>query len=93
MLIKHAQEIGAREGLPLTLESSVAGRGMYLKNGFKTVHDFKLSDDITDVLMLWEPEELRGKWLEDITEERATIRSRKKKSATKMESEHTGEQN
>lgn len=65
MLVEYGQRLTTKEGLPLTLESSIAGRGLYAKMGFKMVGGIKIFDGFTDGLMVWEPEEMKGKWLED----------------------------
>ncbi|KAF2252298.1 acyl-CoA N-acyltransferase [Trematosphaeria pertusa] len=77
MLVKHGQEIAEKEGLPFTLESSVVGRKLYLKMGFKIVEECEIFDVLDFVAMVWEPEESKGKWLEDIGEETANVRAAK----------------
>ncbi|KAF2678506.1 acyl-CoA N-acyltransferase [Lentithecium fluviatile CBS 122367] len=73
MLVEHGQKIAAEEGLPLTLESSVVGRKLYTKSGFKIVHESEVHTAFTDVLMAWEPEQMKGRWLEEVGEDRAKI--------------------
>lgn len=75
MLVKHAQEIATEEGIPVTLESSVMGRGMYLRNGFKIVGESTIFEAFTDVWMVWAPDGMEDKWLENIVGERASIKN------------------
>ena len=65
MLVERGQKLATEEGLPLTLQSSIAGRGLYAKLGFKMVGGIKIYDGFTDGLMVWEPDEMKGTWLED----------------------------
>ena len=65
-LVKHGLSIAREGGLPIALEATMAGKGLYSKLGFKTIQKLRigaLSEDI--VAMLWEPESLKGKWLEE----------------------------
>lgn len=66
ILVRKAQELAAEEGMPLTLESSIAGRGLYSKMGFKKVHEVVISDTFADDIMVWEPTGLEGTWLTNI---------------------------
>jgi len=74
MLVQHGQKIAAEEGLPITLEGSVKGRGAYLKNGFKIVHEVPVTETFSDCLMAWEPVGMEGKWLEGINGDRAKLK-------------------
>jgi GNAT superfamily N-acetyltransferase len=65
ILVERGQKLAAEEGLPLTLESSIPGRALYAKMGFKMVGAVQIYDGFSDGLMLWEPEEMKGKWVED----------------------------
>jgi len=63
-LVEHGFSIAREGGLPIALEASVAGKGLYSKLGFKTIQKTRirsLSEEI--VTMLWEPESLKGRWL------------------------------
>lgn len=74
-LVKHGLSIARDGGLPVALEASVAGQGLYTKLGFKTIQKSKigtLSEEI--VTMLWEPESLKGRWLEEKEEGIVTLR-------------------
>jgi len=69
-LVKHGFSMAREGGLPMALEATVAGRGLYSKLGFKTIQKRRigpLSEDI--VAMLWEPESLKGRWFEEEEEE------------------------
>lgn len=81
LLIKHAQKLAAEENLPLTLEASIVGRKLYLKNGFKLVGEVKLCEEFSDGLMVWEPVGMEGTWLEDIDGDTAKMRERRTMSA------------
>jgi hypothetical protein len=61
-LVKHGFRMAREGSLPIAVEATVAGKGLYSKLGFKTVQKLKvgpLKEDI--VVMLWEPEELKGR--------------------------------
>jgi ribosomal protein S18 acetylase RimI-like enzyme len=65
-LVKHGFSMAQEGGLPMALEATVAGKGLYSKLGFKTIQKLRvgpLSEEI--VAMLWEPESLKGRWLGD----------------------------
>jgi predicted N-acetyltransferase YhbS len=65
-LVKHGFSMAREGGLPMALEATVAGKGLYSKLGFKTIQKLRigpLSGEI--VAMLWEPESLKGGWLEE----------------------------
>jgi ribosomal protein S18 acetylase RimI-like enzyme len=74
LLVERGQKLAREEGLPLTLEASVPGRGLYAKLGFKTVGEVRVSEEIRNPMMLWEPEERQGRWLEDIGNGEAKMR-------------------
>jgi ribosomal protein S18 acetylase RimI-like enzyme len=68
-LVKHGFSMARDGGLPMAVEASVVGKGLYSKLGFKTVQTSKIgpmSDDV--VAMLWEPESQKGRWLEEEVE-------------------------
>ncbi|KAF2646088.1 acyl-CoA N-acyltransferase [Massarina eburnea CBS 473.64] len=75
MLVQQGQKMAAEDGLPLTLESSAAGRRLYFRGGFKNVGEREVYAGYIDLLMVWEPEALRGKWLEEIEGNRAKVRT------------------
>jgi ribosomal protein S18 acetylase RimI-like enzyme len=79
-LIRYGQKFAAEESLPMTLEASVVGRGLYAKEGFKVVEEGEIVDEhmarYVVVSMAWEPEGLRGKWLVDRGEGRADVKGR-----------------
>lgn len=75
-LIQHVQKLATEENVPITLESSVVGRGLYLKSGFKIVDETKIDEGLDDLAMVWEPEHLKGKWLEDRGDGRANVIAR-----------------
>jgi len=65
-LVKHGFSMAREGGLPMALEATVAGKGLYSKLGFKAIQKSRigpLSEEI--VAMLWEPESLKGRWLEE----------------------------
>jgi ribosomal protein S18 acetylase RimI-like enzyme len=65
MLIREGLPIAQKEGLPVTLEASVSGRGLYAQMGFKIIERVKIADDFEEgVAMLWEPEGAEGRWLQ-----------------------------
>jgi ribosomal protein S18 acetylase RimI-like enzyme len=74
MLVECGQKIAAEEGIPLTLESSVVGRKLYAKKGFKVAGGYEIYDGFTDMMMAWEPKEQRGKWLEYVGDDGAKIK-------------------
>jgi ribosomal protein S18 acetylase RimI-like enzyme len=80
MLVEYGQKIAGDEGLPMTLGGSDVGKGLYLKRGFKIVGEREYSKGVSDVLMVWEPEGLEGRWLENIDGDTAKIRSRRRAS-------------
>jgi len=64
MLINWGKEQAEREQCPIGLESSLAARPTYLKNGFRKygnmyIKDFPL-DDVP--IFIWEPKGMEGKW-------------------------------
>lgn len=71
-LVRHVQAIATDENVPVSLQASVVGEGLYLRCGFKIGHERQV-DVLRDVFMVWEPEHLKGKWLEDIGDGRAKI--------------------
>ena len=79
-LVRYGQDLAAKENLPITLEASVGGRGLYMKEGFKIVEEGELGvENVAEyvvVSMVWEPEDLRGKWLVDRGEGRADVKGR-----------------
>ncbi|KAF1973898.1 acyl-CoA N-acyltransferase [Bimuria novae-zelandiae CBS 107.79] len=74
LLLKQGQKLATDEKLPLTLESSVVGRKLYLKSGFKNVGEAKLCEEFADVLMVWEPAGMEGAWLEEIESETSKMK-------------------
>lgn len=63
-LVEQGLSMAREGGLPMVLEATVAGKGLYVKLGFKQIRKLEiegLRDGI--VTMLWEPEGLRGRWL------------------------------
>ena len=72
-MLQHIQELASTEGVPVTLESSVMARGLYLKSGFRIVDQSEIIAGLDGVAMVWEPAHLKGKWLEDEQEGRARV--------------------
>lgn len=72
-LVQHGQKIAAEENVPVTLDSSVIGRFLYAKNGFKVVEEGEIVDGLYSVAMVWEPEHLKGTWLEDLEDGKARV--------------------
>lgn len=76
-LLRYGQRFAAEENLPMTLEASVPGRGLYAKEGFKIVEEGEIGPGYQAVSMVWEPEGLKGKWLIDQGEGRAEVKGGK----------------
>ncbi|PSN65915.1 acyl-CoA N-acyltransferase [Corynespora cassiicola Philippines] len=76
LLLEHGLKIAREEGFPMTLESSVPGRGLYLKKGFRVVEEIEFAEGLWNVSMVWEPEAKRGAWLEEKGDGKAHIRGR-----------------
>ncbi|KAF2466150.1 acyl-CoA N-acyltransferase [Lindgomyces ingoldianus] len=74
-LVKHGQLLATEENIPLTLNSSIVGRGLYLKSGFKVVHEVVIAEGLEGITMLWEPERLKGKWIEDTGDGRGRMKA------------------
>lgn len=55
MLVREAQRLARRDGVPVVLESSEAGQAMYARNGFERVWEGELCG-VVDVRMVWWPE-------------------------------------
>ena len=64
MLIDWGKEQAQREKCPIGLESAMAARPMYLKNGFRKYGSMHIKDfPIEDVpTFIWEPRGMEGKW-------------------------------
>jgi len=69
MIVEHGLSIAAEEKVPVTLEASILGRKLYQEMGFQTIQKSAIVDGGEDlkegVAMLWEPMELKGKWLQE----------------------------
>jgi GNAT superfamily N-acetyltransferase len=76
-LLKYIQDIATEENLPITLEASVAGQGLYLKSGFKVINETEIAEGLFDVDMVWEPEHLKGKFLEKTEDGKFKIKNPK----------------
>ena len=67
MLVRHGIKLAESEGLPITLEASVNGRGLYEKYGFRQFTTVQLRVEegriVRAPVMLWEPESCKGQWL------------------------------
>jgi len=72
-LLREALDMGRREGLCVGLESSNAGKEFYKRNGFKITHEHVIEEwdagknrpTTRTPVMVWEPEDRRGQWLEE----------------------------
>ncbi|KAF2843540.1 acyl-CoA N-acyltransferase [Patellaria atrata CBS 101060] len=67
-LLKWGLRHADAEGVPMELEASPAGEGLYRKLGFKLFYEKRFVKDgfgHTIVAMLWEPERLRGRWINE----------------------------
>ncbi|KAF2806276.1 acyl-CoA N-acyltransferase [Mytilinidion resinicola] len=62
-LVAYGQRIAEEEKMPVTLEASVMGRGLYAKLGFKEIERLAIVEGLEGVAMLWEPEGAEGTWL------------------------------
>ena len=69
--------MAADEKIPVTLEASIVGKKLYLKNGFKNVNEVELCAECSDALMVWEPKGMEGTWLEENRGESAKMKGRK----------------
>ncbi|KAF2260146.1 acyl-CoA N-acyltransferase [Lojkania enalia] len=55
-LVRYGLKIAADENVPMTLEASIMGRGLYEKCSFKVVKEVEVAEGLNEVTMLWEPE-------------------------------------
>lgn len=55
-LVQYGQKIAAEEKVPVTLNASVKGEGLYTKLGFKLIQKRELMEGLWSKLMVWEPE-------------------------------------
>ncbi|KAF2112894.1 acyl-CoA N-acyltransferase [Lophiotrema nucula] len=72
-LVEHGQKLATKENVPCTLSSSIIGRDLYRKCGFKIIDVQHVVEGPDEVVMAWEPEHLKGKWLEDIGDGKANV--------------------
>jgi len=64
--MQYGLDLAAEEKVPMTLESTPHGRFLYLSMGFKVVEVLRVVEDLQEgYVMVWEPEELKGTWLEE----------------------------
>lgn len=63
MLLDYGLAIASREHVPVTLESSVTGRFLYTKTGFRIIERSAIEEDLEGVAMLWEGDAFKGRWL------------------------------
>lgn len=67
MLVRHGIGLSESESLPITLEATENGRGLYEKFGFRQFTTVQLGVEEGKVVqvpvMLWEPERCKGRWL------------------------------
>ncbi|KAF1957907.1 acyl-CoA N-acyltransferase [Byssothecium circinans] len=75
MLVEHGQKIAADDALPLTLESSVVGRKLYFNRGFKVVGERRIPGEYDDLMMVWESEALKGRWLDESEGNKAIVKA------------------
>lgn len=62
-LVRFGQDIAREEQVPVTLEASVMGRGLYAKLGFLVVEESAIVEGLDGVAMVWEPVGREGRWL------------------------------
>ncbi|CAI6341189.1 unnamed protein product [Periconia digitata] len=60
MLVQHAQRLAAEDRVPLTLESSMMGKAMYMKQGLEVVSEVNVAEGFDSICMAWVPEGLEG---------------------------------
>ncbi|KAF2190005.1 acyl-CoA N-acyltransferase [Zopfia rhizophila CBS 207.26] len=75
-LLKHGQKLAAHDNVPVLLESSVVGRRLYEKSGFKVVNQSKIAEGLDGVTMLWEPENMKGEFIEDLGGGKAKLKQK-----------------
>ncbi|KAF2736053.1 acyl-CoA N-acyltransferase [Polyplosphaeria fusca] len=63
--IQFSQGLAADENIPMMLEASEAGLPLYQKLGCKIVDETVVDECMKGITLLWEPEHLKGKWVED----------------------------
>ncbi|KAF2489869.1 acyl-CoA N-acyltransferase [Lophium mytilinum] len=80
-LVAHGQKIAAEDKMPVTLEASVMGRGLYAKLGFLEIERLKIVDGLEGVAMLWEPEGTEGTWLVRGEGEKAKLKKKETESS------------
>ncbi|KAI9701185.1 MAG: hypothetical protein M1836_001854 [Candelina mexicana] len=59
-LLEWGFEKAVTEAVPLAVQSSPAGEGLYLGKGFKVISWVKITEDIVDPVMVWEPRDLES---------------------------------
>ena len=48
-LVRHGQKLAAEDNVPMALESSVVGCGLYLKSGFKIVSEGEIIEGLPEL--------------------------------------------
>ena len=72
-LLNWGQDLGRRHTLPVVLQSSPMAYSLYLKQGFQTYMVAHAA--VMDVpVLLWEPEQIKGKWLEEAEHGKVRLR-------------------
>ncbi|KAH7113788.1 acyl-CoA N-acyltransferase [Dendryphion nanum] len=67
-LLHKLQDLATQEEVPITLEASVSGRGLYLKEGFRVVEQSVIVEGLDGIAMVWEPKMWRGREGEGLLE-------------------------
>ncbi|KAI9721836.1 MAG: hypothetical protein M1812_002172 [Candelaria pacifica] len=63
-LLQWGFEKATKEGVPIAVQSSPSGEGLYLGKGFRVINWLKISESIIDPVMLWEPKGPGGRDVE-----------------------------
>ncbi|KKZ65728.1 hypothetical protein EMCG_08467 [[Emmonsia] crescens] len=87
MLVQWGIEQGKAENVPVGLEPSLRGAGLYKKLGFRDLGKMELMGKEWVAMMLWEPPGLSGdeSWFERATEAERKKEEEKKKNMNKTE--------
>ena len=65
LLMQWGKNKAREEGVPVGLTASPMGEGLYKREGFREVYRVDGSEAGIVPVMMWEPEEMRGRWLKE----------------------------
>ncbi|GME25123.1 acyl-CoA N-acyltransferase [Neofusicoccum parvum] len=68
-LVAWGKSRAGEEQVPATLEASAMGRALYAESSVRIVARSGICDGPEGVVMMWEPDECRGRWLETEAED------------------------